>query len=50
MLRILADHDVEGHVKRLVRICSSSEWADIWASLSCQVDSFGGVGALLGHS
>jgi hypothetical protein len=44
MLRILADHDVEGHVRALVRICSLPEWADTWASLACQVDSFEGMG------
>ena len=44
MLRILADHDIEGHVRRLVRICSSREWVDIWASLACQVDSFETLG------
>ncbi len=44
MLRILADHDIEGHVRRLVRICSSPEWADIWASLACRVDSFDELG------
>ena len=44
MLRILADHDIEGHIRRLVRICSSREWADIWASLACRVDSFEELG------
>ncbi len=40
MLRILADHNVEGHVQAIVRICLSPEWADVWASLACQIDSF----------
>ena len=44
MLRILADHDVEGHVRALVRIASSPEWADVWASLTCRVDSFKQLG------
>ena len=39
-LRILADHDVEGQVEAILRICTSPEWADVWASLACQVDSF----------
>ncbi len=44
MLRILADNNVEGHVQALVRVCSSREWADVWASLACQIDSFEGLG------
>jgi hypothetical protein len=43
MLRILADHNVEGHVQVLVRICLSPEWADVWAALECQVDTFEGL-------
>lgn len=26
------------------RVCSSREWADVWASLACQIDSFEGLG------
>ncbi len=44
MLRILADHNVEGHVDALVSICSSPEWADIWTALACQVDTFERLG------
>ena len=44
MLRILADHNVEGHVQLLIRVCSSPEWADIWMSLACQIDSFEELG------
>ena len=44
MLRILADHNVERHVQVMVRLCSSPEWADIWASLACQIDTFEGLG------
>jgi hypothetical protein len=40
MLRILADHDVEGQVQVLVRICMSAEWAEIWEGLNCRVESF----------
>ena len=44
MPRILADHDVEGHVRALIRVCSAPEWAEIWESLACKVDSFEGLG------
>jgi Tfp pilus assembly ATPase PilU len=44
MLRILADHDVEGHVQALIRVCSGPEWGEIWESLACKVDSFEGLG------
>jgi hypothetical protein len=44
MPRILADHNVELHVEVLVRICLSPKWADVWASLACQIDSFEGLG------
>jgi len=44
MLRILADHNVEGHVDELLHFCSSPEWADVWASLACQVDTFEQLG------
>ena len=40
MLRVLADHDVEGQVQALVRLCSSPEWAELWESLGCRVESF----------
>ncbi len=43
-LRILADHDVEGHVQVLLRLCASAEWAEIWESLACHADSFEGLG------
>jgi hypothetical protein len=43
-LRILADHDVEGQVEAIIRICMSPEWADVWASLACRVDSFERLG------
>lgn len=44
MLRILADHDVEKHLRVLLGLCSSPEWADVWASLACEVDSFARLG------
>ena len=44
MPRILADHNVEGHLQILIRCCSAPEWIDVWASLACQIDSFERLG------
>jgi hypothetical protein len=44
MLAIMADNDVERHVQVLLRICNSDEWHEVWASLSCDVESFEGLG------
>lgn len=37
---IMADHDVEGHLQILLNIWSSPEWADLWAEMSCEIESF----------
>ena len=44
MPRILADHNVEGHLQALIHYFSAPEWADVWASLACQIDSFEELG------
>jgi hypothetical protein len=44
MPRIMADHNIERHFQVLIGICSSPEWAEIWASLACEVDSLERLG------
>ena len=44
MLRIMADHNIELHLQVLIGICASQAWADVWASLACEVDSFERLG------
>jgi len=40
MPTIMADHDVEGHLKVLMNIWLSSIWIDLWSELHCSVESF----------
>lgn len=41
---IMADHDVEGHLRVLIRIWSSPDWADLWAEVNCEFESFDRLG------
>jgi hypothetical protein len=40
MPSIMADHDVEGHLRILLSIWSSPKWADIWQDTHCDIESF----------
>ena len=40
MPKIMADHNVEGHLEVLMTIWSSPEWNDIWAEMACEIESF----------
>jgi hypothetical protein len=40
MLRIMSDHDVQGHVSRLMDICQAPPWAELWRELECIVCTF----------
>ncbi len=40
MPKIMADHNVEGHLQVLMTIWSSPEWDDLWTGLSCEIESF----------
>lgn len=40
MLRIMSDNDVRGHVSRLMDICQSPPWADLWHDLDCHLCAF----------
>lgn len=40
MRRILSDHDVQGHVSRLMDICQMPPWVDLWRELECVLCTF----------
>lgn len=40
MQRILSDHDVQGHVSRLMDICQLPPWVDLWRELGCVLCTF----------
>ena len=44
MTRIMSDNDVRGHVVRLLEICLTSSWSEIWAGLGIEVYSFDHLG------
>ncbi len=37
MPKIMADHNVEGHLQVLMTIWSSPDWDDLWTGLSCRL-------------
>jgi hypothetical protein len=44
MFRIMADHDVVGHVRALVQLCESRPWAEFWHDAQCELSSFADLG------
>lgn len=40
MLRLMSDNDVQGQVVRLVDICQTSSWLDLWRDLDCVLCTF----------
>lgn len=44
MPKIMADHDVEGHLDVLLRIWTSPPWNELWQQLACDVESFQRLG------
>ena len=40
MQRLLSDHDVQGHVSRLMDICQAPPWVDLWHELECMLCTF----------
>ena len=40
MPRIMADHNVEGHLQVLLTIWSSPAWDDVWRGMGCDLESF----------
>ena len=47
MPKIMADHNVEGHLDVLLRIWTSPPWNRLWQQLSCAVESFQRMGIAL---
>ena len=44
MLRILSDNDVQGHVSRVMDICQSAAWEELWRDLECEFCTFDDFG------
>ncbi len=44
MPTIMADHDVEGHLRVLLNIWLSPGWIDFWTEARCEVESFDRLG------
>lgn len=44
MPSLMADHDVEGHFRVLLRVVMSDVWHDFWAALGYQIQSFESLG------
>lgn len=44
MPSVMADHDVEGQVKILLRVLMSDVWRDFWIDLGYQIESFESLG------
>lgn len=40
MQRLLSDHDVQGHVSRLMDICQTPPWVELWRELGCMLCTF----------
>ena len=43
MPAIVADHDIEGQVRVLLRLLTSAAWSAIWHELAIRVESFAGL-------
>ncbi|MCL4205869.1 MAG: hypothetical protein KJ000_25580 [Pirellulaceae bacterium] len=44
MLRIMSDNDVQGHVRRVIDICQSAVWEELWRDLQCKLCTFEDLG------
>jgi hypothetical protein len=44
MPAILADHDIEGQVRALLRLLTSAAWYEVWHGLAMRVESFASLG------
>lgn len=44
MPRIMADHNVEGHLQVLLNIWSSAAWGDVWEGMGGNLESFERLG------
>jgi hypothetical protein len=41
---LLADHDVEGHLRVLTAVWTSDDWLELWQWLGCSVESLASLG------
>jgi hypothetical protein len=44
MPAIMADHDIEGQVRVLLRLLTSAAWYEVWHELAVRVESFASLG------
>jgi hypothetical protein len=44
MPAIMADHDIEGQVRALLRLLTSAAWYEVWHGLAMRVESFATLG------
>lgn len=44
MPAIMADHDVAGQVRVLLRLLTSVAWYEVWRELAVRVESFASLG------
>jgi hypothetical protein len=44
MPRIMADHNVEGHLEILVDVLSAPEWNEFWQEADCDIETFERLG------
>ena len=44
MAAIMADHDIEGQVRVLLRLLTSAAWYEVWHELAVRVESFASLG------
>lgn len=44
MLRLVSDNDVQGQVSRLMDICQSPPWSELWDDLECVLGTFEALG------
>lgn len=44
MPAIMADHDIEGQVRVLLRLLTSATWYEVWHELAVRVESFTSLG------
>jgi hypothetical protein len=40
----MADHDIEGQVRALLRLLTSAAWCEVWQGLAMRVESFASLG------
>ena len=44
MPTIMADHDIEGQVRVLLRLLTSAAWSEVWHELAVRVELFASLG------